>query len=85
MSQPEKNKKQLRYTYLKKKRQSNNETWSVNRRNMRNIFLEKSYIKRGGRTMPRPFSKISKLSISLDQHLYSLFLLYAKLRVIEIY
>ena len=25
--------------------------------NMRNIFLEKSYIKRGGETIPKPFSK----------------------------
>ena len=35
--------------------------------NMRNIFLEKSYTKYGGETIPRPFSKKSKLSISLDQ------------------
>ena len=35
--------------------------------NMGNIFLEKSYTKRGGETIPRPFSKKSKLSISLDQ------------------
>ena len=35
--------------------------------NMRNIFLEKSYIKYGGETIPRPFSKNLKLSISLDQ------------------
>ena len=35
--------------------------------NMRNIFLEKSYTKSGGDTVPRPFSKKSKLSISLDQ------------------
>ena len=50
--------------------------------NMRNIFLEKSYTKYGGETIPRP------LSISLDQYskvLYSLLLLYAKLRTIEIY
>ena len=33
--------------------------------NMRNIFLEKSCIKYGGRTSPRPFHKKSKLSISL--------------------
>ena len=32
----------------------------------RNIFLEKSYIKYGGKTIFRPLSK-SKLSISLDQ------------------
>ena len=56
--------------------------------NTRNIFREKSYVKYGGKTIPRPFSKKWKLSISLDQQtevLYSLFLLYAKLRSIEIY
>ena len=49
--------------------------------NMRNIFLEKSCIKYGGRTSPRPFHKKSDLSISLDQHsdvLNSLFLLYVQ-------
>ena len=35
--------------------------------NMRNIFVEKSYTKCGGETVTRPFSKKSKLSISLDQ------------------
>ena len=35
--------------------------------NMRNIFLEKSYGKRVGETIPRTFSKKSKLSVSLDQ------------------
>ena len=35
--------------------------------NMRNIFREKSYPKRGGETLPRLFKK-SKLSISLDQY-----------------
>ena len=34
--------------------------------NMRNI-VEKSYTKCGGATIPIPFSKKSKLSISLDQ------------------
>ena len=46
--------------------------------NMRNIFLEKSFTKCGGETIPGPFSKKSKLSVSLDQYskvLYSLFLL----------
>ena len=45
--------------------------------NMRNIFLEKSYTKCDGETIPKPLSKKSKLSISLDQSkvLYSLFLL----------
>ena len=56
--------------------------------NMRNIFLEKSYIECGEETSPTPFSKKLNMSISLDQEskvLYSLFLLYAKLRTIEIY
>ena len=35
--------------------------------NMRNIFIEKSYIKSGGETSPRPFSAKLKLRISLDQ------------------
>ena len=35
--------------------------------NMRNIFSEKSYTKCGGETIPSPFSKKSKLSLSLDQ------------------
>ena len=35
--------------------------------NMRNIFLEKSYIKCGGETICRPFFKNSKLSMYLDQ------------------
>ena len=55
--------------------------------NMRNISLKKSYSKCGGETIPRPFSKKSKLSISLDQYskvLYSLFLFYANLKAIKI-
>ena len=35
--------------------------------NIRIIFLEKSYTKCGGETIPRSFSKKSKLNISLDQ------------------
>ena len=35
--------------------------------NMRNIFLEKSYTKCAGETIPRPSSKKSKLSIFLNQ------------------
>ena len=35
--------------------------------NMRNIFLEKSYIKCGGETIPISFSKNSKMSRCLDQ------------------
>ena len=38
---------------------------------MRNIFLEKSHTKCGGETIPIPFSKKSKLSISLDQEFKS--------------
>ena len=41
--------------------------------NMRNIFVEKSYTKCGGETVPRPFSKKSKLSIFLDQYTISEF------------
>ena len=55
---------------------------------MRNIFLKKSYAECSGETSPRPFSEKCKLSIFLDQLskvLYSLFLWYAKLRVIDIY
>ena len=36
-------------------------------RKMRNIFLEKSYIKSSGEISPRLFSEKLKLSISLDQ------------------
>ena len=56
--------------------------------NMRNIFLEKSYARCGGETSPRPFPERFKLSVSMEQQskvLYSLFLLYAKLRAIGIY
>ena len=54
---------------------------------MRNIFLKRSYANCGGESSPRPFSEKLKLTISLDQWtkvLYSLFLLYGKLRAIEI-
>ena len=54
---------------------------------VRNMFIEKSYENIIGETIPRPFFKKSKLSISLDQYckvLNSLFLLYANLRAIEI-
>ena len=34
---------------------------------MRNMFLEISYTKCGGETIPKPFSKKSELSISLGQ------------------
>ena len=52
--------------------------------NIRKFFLENSYTKCGGETSPRPFSK---KTISLDQYckvLYGLYVLYAKLRAIEI-
>ena len=55
--------------------------------NLRNIFLDKSYTKSGGEPIPRPFSKKSKLTISQHQYSkfsYILFLLFAKLRTIEI-
>ena len=54
----------------------------------RNIFLENSYTKCGRESNLRTFSEKLKLSISLDQWskvLYNLFLLYVKLRAIEIY
>ena len=54
----------------------------------RNIFLQKSYTKFGGETIPRPFFKNSKLNTALDQCskvLYGLFLSYAKLIVIKLY
>ena len=35
--------------------------------NMRNIFIEKSYIKYGGETTPRAFFKKSKFIKSLNQ------------------
>ena len=35
--------------------------------NMRIIFLEKSNTKYGGETIPRSFSKKSRLSVSLDE------------------
>ena len=56
--------------------------------NLRNIFLEKSDRKCGGETIPRPFSKNSKLSVSLDawyKVLDSLLFLYPKLRAIKLY
>ena len=52
-----------------------------------NIFVEKSYTKCAAETIPRPLSKISKLSIPLHQYckvLNSLFLLHANLRANEI-
>ena len=54
---------------------------------MRNIFFEKSYTKCGEETIPRPFSKKTKLSISLDKYskaVYGFLLLHANLRAVEI-
>ena len=54
--------------------------------NLRNISLEKSYTECSGEIIPRPFSKKSKLNISVDQYskvLYILFLFFVKLRTIE--
>ena len=44
--------------------------------NMRNISLEKSYTKCGRETIPRLFSKKSKLSISLGQYFKVLYILF---------
>ena len=69
-------------------RQSDNKIGQLIECNMRNIFVEKSYTKCGGETSPTPFSEKLKFSVSLDQYskvLYNFFLLYDKLRTIEIY
>ena len=47
--------------------QSDNKICQLIEYSMRNISDEKSYTKCGGETIPRPFSKKSKLSLSLDQ------------------
>ena len=55
--------------------------------NMRTVFLEKSFSKCGEETISRPFSKKSKLSISLDKYskaVYGSLLLHANLRAVEI-
>ena len=54
--------------------------------NMRNNFLEKLYTKYSRETIPRPFSRKPKLSISLDQYSKVLYivLLLAKLRTIKV-
>ena len=56
---------------------------------IRNILVEKPYTKYSRETNPRPFSKKSKLKIYLGINslnvLWSLLLLYAKLKVIEIH
>ena len=47
--------------------QSDNEIYSVCKINMIIIFLEKSFTQCDTETIPRPFSKKSKLRISLNQ------------------
>ena len=51
---------------FRNKGKSDNETWSVDRIYMKNIFLEKLYAKYDGKIIYRSFSEKSKLSISLD-------------------
>ena len=55
---------------------------------MGNTFLKKSYTKHSRETNPRPSSKKSKLSITLDKKykvLCSFFLLYAQVEDYQIY
>ena len=54
--------------------------------NTRTIFLEKSFSKWGGETIPRPPSKESKLSISPDEQskVSEFVLMYAKWRAIKL-
>ena len=53
--------------------------------NMRNIFLEKSYTKCGGETIPRFFPEKSKLNIPLINSLkFYTVCIYCMPRVIEI-
>ena len=48
--------------------------------NMRNIFVEKSYVK-CSEASPKPFRKKSELSIQQCEILYSLFSLYFQVKV----
>ena len=61
--------KQFQYTYCPISQEDNYtmKFGELIEHNMRNIFLETSYTKCGGETIPRLFSKKSKLSISFDQ------------------
>ena len=52
--------------------------------NLKNIFLEKSFTKWDGKTFPRPLLKNSKSLDQISKVLYILFLLFGKLRIIEI-
>ena len=60
----------MQYTYWPISQEGNEnqvmKTGQLLEYNLRNIFLEKSDRKCGGETIPRPFSKNSKLSVSLD-------------------
>ena len=53
--------------------------------NMRNIFLKKSYTKYGGEIILGPFSRKSKLSISLDQNIYNISSTHLLLRHIKLF
>ena len=53
--------------YFKKYRQQTMKFGQLIEYNMKNIFIEKLYIKLGGEASPRPFSEKSKLSLSLEQ------------------
>ena len=55
------------FEYLRRKGNQTMKFGQLIEYNMRSIFLEKSYTKCAGETIPRPFFKTSKLSISLDQ------------------
>ena len=55
------------FQYLKSKGDQTMKFGQLIEYNVRKIFLEKSYKKCGRETIPRPFSKKSKLNNSLDQ------------------
>ena len=52
--------------YLKKERRQTIKFGQLIEYNMKNIFVKKSYTRYGGETILRPFSKKSRLSISLN-------------------
>ena len=61
----------MQYTYHPKSQEVSKDNQAIKfgyltKDNMRYIFLEKSYTKYSGETIPRPFSKKSKLNIALD-------------------
>ena len=53
--------------------------------NPRNIFLDKLFTKCGGKTIPTPFSRKSESLDQLCKVFCSLFMLYPKLKAMEIY